>query len=516
MTSLNRISRRESLLEASGHAPSELKSLLPLKTAPMRALRKVFSFPVMLASVLVVLGMLTVRARFDDPDMWWHLKMGQVIWTTHTIPLTDIFSYTTHHEAAVPQEWLAQVSMYAAYKAGALPGLMIWLCLLTAILLIAGYLFCSLYSGNPKVAFVGAMTIWFFATIGLSVRPQMIGYILLIFEMITIHLGQTRNPRWFFWLPVLFAVWINCHGSFFLGLLVAGTYLFSSFFEFRAGSLIAERWDPHRRWIFGLALVLSAAALFLNPDGVKQILYPINTLLHQPIGLSASQEWQPTPITDPRGIGLLAVLLCSVLLLITRRSELFWDEFLLIAAGTWLGLSHMRTLFAFGILAAPILSRQLSSSWDQYNKEADRIWPNALLIGISAMVAILAFPGSRNLETQVEEKSPVKAVAFIKSNHLTGPMLNDYTYGGYLIWATPEHPDFVDGRADVFEWSGVLREFGDWATLQSDPNSLLKKYKIKFCILQRSSAMAHVMPLLSGWKLIYSDGDSVIFQRDTP
>ena len=32
-------------------------------------------------------------------------------------------------------------------------------------------------------------------------------------------------------------------------------------------------------------------------------------------------------------------------------------------------------------------------------------------------------------------------------------MLNEYVYGGYLIWAAPENPVFVDGRADIFEWT---------------------------------------------------------------
>ncbi len=52
-------------------------------SARTNLLRSVFSFPVMLASLLVVLAMLTVRGRFDDPDMWWHLKTGEVIWSTH-------------------------------------------------------------------------------------------------------------------------------------------------------------------------------------------------------------------------------------------------------------------------------------------------------------------------------------------------------------------------------------------------------------------------------------------------
>ena len=500
-------------MEASGQTPSELESSPPLETAPMRLLRRLFSFPVMLASVLVVLGMLTVRSRFDDPDMWWHLKTGQIIWTTHTIPLTDVFSYTTHHQASVPQEWLAQLSIYAAYKAGGLSGLMLWLCVLTAILLIAGYLLCSFYSANCKVAFLGAMTIWLFGTIGFAIRPQMIGSLLLIVELLIIHLGRTRNPLWLLWLPVLFALWVNCHGSFFLGILVAGIFLFSSFFDFRAGSLVAQRWDPQSRRIFALALILSAAALFLNPDGMRQILYPINTIFHQPLGLSTSEEWKATQMTDARGVALLAVLLCMFLLVAIRASDIYWDELLLLGLGTWLGVSHLRTLFAFGILAAPTLTRQLSKSWDEYKPEADRVLPNAILIATALFVATLAFPGGQNLERQVEDQSPAKAVTFLKNSHLQGPMLNDYTYGGYLIWAAPEYPVFVDGRGDVFEWSGILAEFGNWATLRSDPNALPNKYGINFCLLSHNSPMAQVMPLMPGWKTIYSDNNSVIFAR---
>jgi len=92
-------------------------------------------------------------------------------------------------------------------------------------------------------------------------------------------------------------------------------------------------------------------------------------------------------------------------------------------------------------------------------------------------------------------------------------MLNDYTDGGYLIWAAPEHPVFVDGRADLFEFAGILGEYGQWATLQSDPNALLDKYRIDFCLLKRGSPIAHVIQLLHGWNSIYSDDQSVILVR---
>jgi hypothetical protein len=467
----------------------------------------------MLAGLLAVLAVLTVRARFGDSDMWWHLKMGEIIWTTHTIPLADVFSYTTNHQSSIPQEWLSQVAIYAAWKWAGFSGLMFWVSFLTAAVLIAGYGFCSLYSRNAKVAFIGAMIIWLFATVGFSVRPQMIGYLLLIAELVFIHLGRTRDPRWFFSLPILFALWINCHASFMLGIILATVILFTSLFSFQAGCLTAQRWNPRARRMMAFSLLLSLAALFVNPVGIRLILYPFNAMLNLHLNLSSVQEWAPLNMTEERGVALLALLLCIFLLVAIRRSELFFDELLLLAIGTWMAVSHLRMCFLFGILAAPILSRMLSTSWEGYDAETDRIWPNAVMIGFSLLAIFLAFPDSRNLQEQVDNQCPKKAVDFIKANHLSGPMLNDYGFGGYLIWAAPEHPVFVDGRGDVFEWTGVLSEFGKWATLQSDPNVLLQKYNISFCLLTRQSPMVHVLPYLHGWKMVYSDNNSVIFVR---
>jgi hypothetical protein len=494
----------------------------PATERTLRALRapilnRIFSFPGMVAGVLLVLAMLTVRERFDDPDMWWHLKTGEVIWTTHTIPTTDIFSYTTNHHASIPHEWLSQLLIYAAFRFGGYFGLMLWLCFFTAALLIAGYGLCSVYSGNAKVAFLGALTIWFFGTIGFSIRPQMIGYLLLIVELLLLHLGCTRNPRWFFALPPLFALWVNCHGSFTLGIAIAATFLVSSWFNFQSGSLVAVPWDIRARQLLSISLALSIGALFLNPVGVKLILYPLQAVFVPSVGLNAVSEWLPLQLADPRGIALLAVLACVALRVITRNSELFWHELLLLALSAWLAGSHRRLLFPFGILVAPILSRVLSNSWENYDAERDRPLPNAVLIALALLIAFFwAFPSRQNLAAQVQAHSPVKAVEYIKSHNLSGPMLNEWADGGYLLWAAPEHPDFIDGRGDVFEWAGVLAEFGKWATLQSPPTDLLNKYQISFCLLSRGSPMAFVLPLISEWKAVYSDDKYVIFQRIPP
>lgn len=475
-------------------------------------LRLIFSFPVVLVCLLLPLTVLTERSRFNDPDMWWHLKMGEVIWTTHHIPTVDLFSYTAQHHTWIPHEWLSQLTIYAAYRTGGYSGLMAWLCILSAVLLVAGYVLCSIVSGNSKVSFLGVLVIWLFATVGFAVRPQMIGYVLLIVELLVLHLGRTRNAQWFWMLPALFALWVNCHGSFFIGVVIAVITYVLSFIGFRAGSLISVKWEPARRRYLAWSLALSVAALFMNPVGRSQVFYPIDAMLHQPIGLSQVQEWQPLQITDPRAVPLLLLLLCVFLLVLVRRSELQLQDLVFLALGTWMALSHQRMLFVFGILMAPVLSRMLSDLWENYDAERDRPLLNAAFIVVSLLAALLAFPNNRVLARQVEEASPVKAVNFLREHHVAGHMLNEYVYGGYLIWAAPEYPVFVDGRADVFEWTGVLGDFGKWATLESDPHGLLDKYGIDFCLLSREAPMARVLPLM-GWNPIYSDKLSVIFTR---
>src|SRR6266566_7677137 len=223
-----------------------------------------FSLPVMVAATLVVLTVLTVGSRFNDPDLWWHLKTGEIIWNTHSIPRTDLFSFTTNNHAWTDHEWLSQVTIYGAWKLGGNAGLMLWLCVFGSLLFIASYALCALYSGNAKVALLGALVTWLFATVGLGIRPQILGYLLLACELLIVHLARSRNARFFLLLPPLFAVWVNCHGSFVFGLIVLAIFLFSSFFEFRAGSLVASCWDKSRRATLALAFVLSIAALLLN------------------------------------------------------------------------------------------------------------------------------------------------------------------------------------------------------------------------------------------------------------
>jgi hypothetical protein len=467
----------------------------------------------MLAATLAPLAVLTLRSRFSDPDLWWHLRTGQIIWTGREIPRTDLLSFTTGQYPWVPHEWLAQLGIYAAWKAGDYSGLMLGFCLLTIAFLVIQYISCSLYCRNAKVAFLGALVTWFFATTGLAIRPQLLGYTLLACELLILHLGRSRDRRWFFLLPLLFAVWVNSHGSFFFGMIVLAVMLLCGFVRLDMGLLASRPLSRAQRITLLWAAALSVAVLFANPAGWQLVAYPLRTIFDARMPLDSVTEWQRLSFDDVRAFGLLANAAGILLIALTLKSKLYADELALLAAAFGMAVLHQRLLFAWGIVAAPILCRQLAGAWDADRTDRNRILPNAILTIASVLVAVAAFPGPGALDSQVRRGNPVAAADFIRSTHLEGRMLNDYAFGGYLTWALPQRKVFIDGRADVYAWTGVLEDYGAWATLREDPNLLLDKYHIDFCLLPRSAPLARVMRYLPGWTERYSDASSVIFVR---
>jgi len=390
---------------------------------------------------------------------------------------------------------------------------MLWLCVLPSLLFVLLYALCSLYSGNAKVSLLGGLTGWLFGTVGLAIRPLVIGHLLLVVELLLIHLARTRGRRWLLALPPLFAVWVNCHGSYVLGLGVLGIFWICSFFDLRAGSLVCEAWRREDRRLLGVTCFLCAGALLLNPVGIRLLIYPFDVFVNQSGSMAFVSEWRPLDLEDGRAAGLFAVAGVVFLLALLRRGELRLEELLLLTVGVGMAIRHQRMLFVFGILAAPILSRLLAGFWERYDPRRDHRAANGVLILAVFAVICAAFPDHENIERQVAKASPGQAVEFIRRTALQGPMLNEYGFGGFLIWALPEQKVFIDGRGDIYDWTGVFGEAARWAMIEENPMLLLDKYKINFCLLRRTAPMAQVLPFLPGWKKAYSDDLAVIFVR---
>src|SRR5258708_35444332 len=107
------------------------------------SLRWVSSMPAMLGALLAGTVFLLKRSFFVDPDMWWHLKTGELILSTHRWATTDPYSYTSAGAPWLASEWLGEVLLAAAYRLGGLRGLEPLLIPLGSAVMVALYGFAS-------------------------------------------------------------------------------------------------------------------------------------------------------------------------------------------------------------------------------------------------------------------------------------------------------------------------------------------------------------------------------------
>src|SRR5258708_34845155 len=62
--------------------------------APASLWQRVLSFPALLGSLLVGGVAIIARTFFVDPDVWWHIKNGQVILAAHLWPTAGPYSFS--------------------------------------------------------------------------------------------------------------------------------------------------------------------------------------------------------------------------------------------------------------------------------------------------------------------------------------------------------------------------------------------------------------------------------------
>src|SRR6266404_256734 len=86
------------------------------------SLKWVCSMPATLGAFLVSAVFLLKRSFFVDPDMWWHLKTGELILSTHRWATTDAYSYTSAGAPWMSAEWLGDVLIAGVYRLGGLRG----------------------------------------------------------------------------------------------------------------------------------------------------------------------------------------------------------------------------------------------------------------------------------------------------------------------------------------------------------------------------------------------------------
>jgi hypothetical protein len=141
------------------------------------------------------------------------------------------------------------------------------------------------------------------------------------------------------------------------------------------------------------------------------------------------------------------------------------------------------------------------------------------LVAASYFCAQAASTGFAFQATAEKTNYPRAAVSYLAENHLPPKILNDYTFGGYMIWRLyPEYQVYVDGRADLYG-DEFLMQYVEIYNATFDPRPFLDQNRINTVIVAPSTGLATAMQSLTAlpdWRLEYRDDRAVIFVRNNP
>ena len=75
---------------------------------------------------ILALGLFTMAAAaVTDPDVWWHLRTGQLILQNHSLFHTDPYSFTRFGQPWINHEWLSEVLLFGLYRVAGFGGLIV-------------------------------------------------------------------------------------------------------------------------------------------------------------------------------------------------------------------------------------------------------------------------------------------------------------------------------------------------------------------------------------------------------
>lgn len=472
-----------------------------------------FSFPAMLGAILVGRVFYEGRNFSVDPDVWWHIRTGQNILATHRWPTSDPYSFTVSGAPWMAYEWLGDAFLGAVAKYGGLQGLLALLIVLSSAIVLALYYFAALRSGSSKAGFVSSLVLCPIAFASFTLRPQMFGYLFLILTLIALERWRQGRERGIWFLPPLFLVWVNTHGSWLIGLGLIITYLACGLKQFSLGSIEAASWSNRQRRHLELVLLLCLSVIPITPYGPHLAAYPFTVASSLPINVGNVLEWQSMPFNLVGGKIFLAVVLGFFLLQMVVRSKFHLAEILLFFGGTAMACLHLRFVILFVPFFAPVFAVLLRRWAPPYERSKDQFVLNGVIIAMVVAGVIRYFPSRLETQSIVDREFPARAVSYLKQHPVAGPMYNAYGFGGYLIWALPERKVFIDGRGDLYELGGAFGDYLEIAHLRPAAFALLKAYRIQSCLLERTEPLATVLAAMPEWQTAYSDDVSVLYVR---
>ncbi|MGB8888193.1 MAG: hypothetical protein WCC87_15780 [Candidatus Korobacteraceae bacterium] len=496
-----------------------------------------------LASIALIYAFLAGLRTLSDSDLGWQLASGRWVAQHHSIPSTDVLSYT-----AAGQPWIYPVGagliFYAAYLLGGY-ALISWIgaaaCVGTVALL--------LRRGSAVSAGIAILAI---PLIAYRTAPRADMFTVILFAAFLSLLWENyQTGRARLWLlPLLMVAWVNLHPGFVAGLALIPAYGLIEFSD-TLFSPPGRRQALHRLKRAAPWFLATAAATLVNPWG-----WGIYTALARQQKVSEAHqfwigEWTSVPLSwhafatalgFRQGRGAIYALLTIAPLtaaLALLRARLGTAMVLLAAMYPAVRYYRMGAVFAcvVVVIGGAVLAATLASV-------SSRIQPARLrsLVATTAVVLLAALALVRCFELvtnrtyfQGAEATtfgaglgwlfPQRGAEFIQRQNLPGEVFNTYNEGGFVSWALgPERRDYIDGRAIPFGIKAIQRH---QELMHASPDSAswqqeASRYNINTVLLP----IAHLDETgydrlqnfcnSKAWQPVYLDEASAVFVRRTP
>ena len=387
-----------------------------------------------------------------DPDLFWHLASGQWMLDNGRLLDRDVFSSTREGAPYAIGQWLGQVALALAFRSWGWAGIDLLRAALVGVatlFLARAVLRVQPHPGWAALPIVAAVLV---SRLAWGDRPQLFTLALFpVFFDVLLRARLGGGVRPLFLLPPLALLWANLHGAFPLGLaLVLG---------FTVEAVLSRH---ALRRPLALVLIASAIATQLNPATAGALAWAASYASSP--GRHVVEE-RPTDVLSPAGALYAALLLAALgcALVLGRPGirarvgpPLLWAG--LIAPFAILGLAIQRQMPYACVVLAPFVAAALPAALGRLPTTAP-VAPRRLavpfvvaLVVAGTLGAVLSAPRDPDLGAYpVAAREPLARTP--------GALLNEYDWGGYLIYFVPERPVFIDGRGAALYVPGVLAEW---------------------------------------------------------
>lgn len=472
----------------------------------------------LIVTALVYLGFLALGQRMLlDQDTYLHIATGQWILEHWLIPTHDPFSHTLRGMPWTTHEWLAQAILALAYQASGWVGLVA----LTAFSFACATAVLTrslLRHMEPVYALMFTAFAAMLTASHLLARPHVLAMPLMVAWTAGLVRASEEGAPPRLWLLPIMTLWANLHGGFTLGLALVVFFAAEAIFAARRRGQTVQ---AAKSW--GLFVILALLASLLTPHGIQGIAFTMK-LLSSSYALSQIGEWQPASFHGVQPLEIwLMVGLAAALYQGWRLPPL---RLALLLGFLHLALQHARYIELLGLLAPLILAAPLSAQWRQRAGQEhqavglDRVFQSlarparpAAVITITAMLLLFTLVAGRSETMQPgPEITPAKAVEAVRQARISGPVLNYYNFGGYLIFVGI--PPYIDGRADMYGDAFIKETLeGMSGNSTQQLTKLLQERHIAWTLLPAKSATVELLDHLPGWRRLYADKVAVVHVR---